>query len=281
MLSLLKGLRVVDLSTIVLGPYATQFLGDFGADVIKVEAQGGDVFRAVRPGRTDDLGVGFLNFNRNKRSIAVDLKQPEGKEILHKLVAQADVLVHNMRGKSAQDLGADYATLKAINPKLVYCAAPGFASTGPDAQSPAYDDIIQARSGLAALNADADGAPQFVRTIACDKVVGLHLALAVVSGVVQQLRTGEGCNIEVPMLESMTAFVMAEHLAGHTLQPSEGELGYDRLMSKNRKPYKTQNGYVAIMPYNTKHWQRFFGLIGREDLVEAEWVTDSVKRSST
>ena len=279
MLSLLKGLRVVDLSTIVLGPYATQFLGDFGADVIKVEAQGGDVFRAVRPGRTDDLGVGFLNFNRNKRSIAVDLKQPEGKEILHKLVAQADVLVHNMRGKSAQDLDADYATLKAINPKLVYCAAPGFASTGPDAQSPAYDDIIQARSGLAALNADADGAPQFVRTIACDKVVGLHLALAVVSGVVQQLRTGEGCNIEVPMLESMTAFVMAEHLAGHTLQPAEGELGYDRLMSKNRKPYKTQNGYVAIMPYNTKHWQRFFGLVGREDLAAAEWVTDSVMRS--
>ena len=120
MLSLLKGLRVVDLSTIVLGPYATQFLGDFGADVIKVEAQGGDVFRAVRPGRTDDLGVGFLNFNRNKRSIAVDLKQPEGKEILHKLVAQADVLVHNMRGKSAKDLGADFATLKGINPQLVY-----------------------------------------------------------------------------------------------------------------------------------------------------------------
>ncbi|MFQ3347043.1 MAG: crotonobetainyl-CoA:carnitine CoA-transferase CaiB-like acyl-CoA transferase [Candidatus Azotimanducaceae bacterium] len=279
MLSLLKGLRVVDLSTIVLGPYATQFLGDFGADVIKVEAQGGDVFRAVRPGRTDDLGVGFLNFNRNKRSIAVDLKQSEGKEILHKLVAQADVLVHNMRGKSAKDLGADFATLKGINPQLVYCAAPGFASTGPDAQSPAYDDIIQARSGLAALNADADGAPQFVRTIACDKVVGLHLALAVVSGVVQQLRTGEGCNIEVPMLESMTAFVMAEHLAGHTLQPSEGELGYDRLMSKNRKPYKTQNGYVAIMPYNTKHWQRFFVLVGREDLAEAKWVTDSAKRS--
>lgn len=279
MLSLLKGLRVVDLSTIVLGPYATQFLGDFGADVIKVEAQGGDVFRAVRPGRTDDLGVGFLNFNRNKRSIAVDLKQSEGKEILHKLVAHADVFVHNMRGKSAQDLGADFATLKAINPQLVYCAAPGFGSVGPDAQSPAYDDIIQARSGLAALNADANGAPQFVRTIACDKVVGLHLALAVVSGVVQQQRTGEGCNIEVPMLESMTAFVMAEHLAGHTLQPSEGELGYDRLMSKNRKPYKTQNGYIAIMPYNTKHWQRFFGLVGREDLAEAEWVTDSVQRS--
>ena len=277
--SLLKGLRVVDLSTIVLGPYATQFLGDFGADVIKVEAQGGDVFRAVRPGRTEDLGAGFLNFNRNKRSLAVDLKQPQGREILHKLVAQADVLVHNMRGKSAQDLGADFATLKMINPKLVYCAAPGFASVGPDAQSPAYDDIIQARSGLAALNADADGAQQFVRTIACDKVVGLHLALAVVSGVVQQQRTGEGCNIEVPMLESMAAFVMAEHLAGHTLQPVEGELGYDRLMSKHRKPYKTQNGYIAIMPYNSKHWQRFFTLVGREDLAEAAWVTDSVQRS--
>jgi crotonobetainyl-CoA:carnitine CoA-transferase CaiB-like acyl-CoA transferase len=150
---------------------------------------------------------------------------------------------------------------------------------GPDAQTPAYDDIIQARSGLAALNSDIEGAPQFVRTIACDKIVDLHLAFAAVSGVVQQLRTGKGCSIEVPMLESMAALVMAEHLAGHTLVPVEGDLGYDRLMSQNRKPYMTQNGFIVIMPYNSKHWQRFLSLIGRDDLVSADWVIDSAQRS--
>ena len=152
MFDLLNGLKVVDLTTVVLGPYATQLLADFGADVTKLEPLAGDGFRAVRPGRHAELGVGFMNFNRNKRAIAVDLKQLEGREILYRLVAEADVFVHNMRGKAAAQLGIDYATLAPLNSRLVYCSGVGFASGGPDADSPAYDDIIQARSGLAALN---------------------------------------------------------------------------------------------------------------------------------
>lgn len=279
MSDLLKGLKVVDLTTVVLGPYATQLLADFGADVLKVEPFTGDGFRAVRPGRHAELGVGFLNFNRNKRALALDLKKPKGQEILHQLVADADVFVHNMRSKAANQLGVDYATLAAVNPRLVYCTGVGFATGGPDADSPAYDDIIQARSGLAALNKDADGEPQFVRTVVCDKVVGLHLALAIAAGVVKQLRKGKGCAIEVPMLESMAAFLLSEHLAGHTLVPAEGELGYERLMSVNRKPFKTLNGHIAVLPYSTKQWVSFFQLIKRDDLAQAAWIVDAAQRS--
>ena len=279
MFHLLKGLRIIDLTTVVLGPYATQFLGDLGADVIKVESPQGDVYRAARPGRRDDLGVGFLNFNRNKRSIVIDLKQERGRKVLHDLAATADAVVHNMRLSSASSLGASYQELKSINPTLVYCYSPGFGSGGPDCDAPAYDDTIQARSGLAALNADRDGAPQFVRTIACDKVVGLHLALAVVSGILHRQRTGAGVCIEAPMLETMASFLLAEHLAGHTLVPPEGALGYDRVMSPNRKPYRTKDGYLAILPYSTKHWIRFFELSDRKDLASDSKVTDPVQRS--
>ena len=279
MSDLLKGLKVVDLTTVVLGPYATQLLADFGADVLKVEPFAGDGFRAVRPGRHAELGVGFLNFNRNKRALALDLKKPQGQEILHQLVADADVFVHNMRSKAANQLGVDYATLAAVNPRLVYCTGVGFATGGPDADSPAYDDIIQARSGLAALNKDAHGEPQFVRTVVCDKVVGLHLALAIAAGVVKQLRQGKGCAIEVPMLESMAAFLLSEHLAGHTLVPPERELGYERLMSVNRKPFKTLNGHIAVLPYSTKQWVSFFQLIMRDDLAQAVWIVDAAQRS--
>ena len=279
MFTLLNGLKIVDLTTIVLGPYATQILGDLGADVIKVESLEGDVFRSVRPGRRDDLGVAFLNYNRNKRSVVLDLKQARGQKILHEMVAGADVIVHNMRSRSAASLGASYETLREVNPGLVYCYSPGFGELGPDRDAPAYDDIIQARSGLAALNADASAAPRFVRTIACDKVVGLHLALAVASGIIQRERTGKGVCIEAPMLESMVSFLLSEHLAGHTLIPEEGELGYDRMMSVNRKPYKTQDGYLAILPYSTKHWIRFFRLCQLDDWATADKVTDPVLRS--
>ena len=279
MFDLLKGLKVVDLTTVVLGPYATQLLADFGADVLKVEAFGGDVFRAVRPGRHAELGVGFLNFNRNKQALAVDLKSPEGREVLYRLVAEADVFVHNMRNKPARQLGVDYDSLADVNPRLVYCAGVGFAADGPDADAPAYDDIIQARSGLAALNKDAEGAPQFVRTIACDKVVGLHLALAVTAGVVKQQRENQGSCIEVPMLETMAAFLLSEHLAGHTLIPPQGDLGYERLFSAHRKPFKTANGYMAVLPYSSEQWVRFLSLAGRDDLAAADWVIDAARRS--
>ena len=279
MFDLLHGLKVIDLSTIALGPYATQLLGDLGADVIKVESPAGDVFRAVRPGRRDDLGVAFLNYNRNKRSLALDLQQPEGQAILKRLAGRADVFVHNMRASSAAKLGASYEVLAEANPKIVYCYSPGFGERGSSRDDPAYDDIIQARSGLAALNADASGEPKFVRTIACDKIVGLHLALAVVSGVAQQQRTGRGVYIEVPMLESMASFLLTEHLAGHTLVPAEGELGYDRLMTANRKPHRTKDGYAVILPYSTKHWVRFFEICDLPDWATAEKVVNPVQRS--
>ena len=279
MLSLLQGIKVVDFTTVVLGPYATQFLADFGADVIKVEPLDGDGFRGVRPGPSPDVGAGFANFNRNKRSIALDLKKTRGQEILAKLVEHCDVVVHNMRGQSAQALGISYEQLQRIKPDLVYCWSAGFASVGPDADSPAYDDIIQARSGMAALNADASGAPQFFRGILCDKVVGLHLALAVASALVQKARSGKGQNIEVPMLEAMTGFLMAEHLAGHTMVPPQGEMGYQRLMSPNRRPYKTQDGFMAIMPYSSRHWVRFLNLVGETALAQADWVIDPGARS--
>ena len=279
MFDLLKGLTVADLSTIALGPYATQLLGDMGADVIKVESPGGDVFRAVRPGRRDDLGVAFMNYNRNKRSMVIDLKQPDGQAILKQLAGKSDVLVHNMRKSSAANLGASYETLSEANPQIVYCYSPGFGERGASRDDPAYDDVIQARSGLAALNADASGEPKFLRTIACDKIVGLHLALAVVSGVVQRQRTGRGVCIEVPMLESMASFLLLEHLAGHTLVPAEGELGYDRLMTANRKPHRTQDGFVVILPYSTKHWVRFFEICGLPDWASADKVLNPVERS--
>ena len=279
MFDLLKGLKVIDLSTIALGPYATQSLGDLGADVIKVESPEGDVFRAVRPGRRDDLGVAFLNYNRNKRSLAIDLKQREGQAILKRLAGSADVFVHNMRASSAAKLGASYEVLAEANPKIVYCYSPGFGERGSSRDDPAYDDIIQARSGLAAINADTSGEPKFVRTIACDKIVGLHLALAVVSGVVQQQRTGSGVCIEVPMLESMASFLLTEHLAGHTLIPAEGTLGYDRLMTANRKPHRTKDGYAVILPYSTKHWIRFFEICDLPDWATAEKVVNPVQRS--
>ena len=279
MFQLLKGLKIIDLTTIVLGPYATQLLADLGAEVIKIESLDGDVFRAVRPGRRDDLGVAFMNFNRNKRSLTLDLKQPRGQEILHALVHRSDVLVHNMRARSATKLGASYDTLKEVNPSLVYCYSPGFGSLGPDADAPAYDDIIQSRSGLTDLNANSEGAPQFLRTIAADKVVGLHLALAVASGLIQKERTGKGVCIEAPMLESMVSFLLSEHLAGKTLVPSEGELGYDRMMTPNRKPHKTKDGYLVILPYSTRHWIRFFQLCELEDWATANKVVDPLLRS--
>ena len=279
MLTLLEGIKVLDFTTVVLGPYASQFLGDFGADVIKVEPLEGDGFRAARPGPSADIGAGFANFNRNKRSIAIDLKQSAGQDLVARLVSDVDVVVHNMRGMSAEALGIDFDQLKRLKPDLVYCWSPGFGGEGPDANSPAYDDIIQARSGIAALNADAQGAPQFVRSVLCDKVVGLHLALAVAAALVHRERTGKGKSIEVPMLETMASFMLAEHLAGHTMQPPQGELGYQRLMSRNRRPFKTADGYMAIMPYSTKHWIRFLICVGENALAEQDWVQDAAARS--
>ena len=280
MYEVLKDIRVVDLTTTYLGPYATQFLGDMGADVIKVEPLDGDVGRSPGPSRTPDMGAGFLNTNRNKRSIAIDLRKPEGRDVVLRLIARGDAVVHNMRPKAAAKLGLSYEDAKRANRAIVYCFSPGFGQDGPYADEPAYDDTIQAMSGLAQLNADSTGAPRFLPSIVADKVVGLHLAFALAAGLVRRLKTGEGCAIEAPMFESVVAFLLVEHLAGRTFVPPLGPAGYERMLAKNRRPYKTRDGYVAIMPYTTQQWTRFMECIGRNDLLNEEWVTDPVKRSA-
>ena len=278
MYDLLKGLRVIDLSTVVLGPYATQLVADMGADVIKVEPKGGDVFRAARPGRKGGDGAGFLNLNRNKRSIALDLTTAEDKKTLIDLVASADVFVHNLRDSGARKLGVDYAAVSAQKPDIVYCSARGFGR-GVYGDEPAYDDCIQAASGLAWLNADESGAPRFVRTVLCDKVAGLHLAFAIATGIAARERTGRGCFIETPMFEAMASFLLIEQLSGQTFVPPLPDRGYARLNAAGRRPYPTRDGYVAIMPYTAAQWRRFLALIDRNELADSPRIADDEMRS--
>ena len=280
MFDLLKGIRILDLTTTYLGPYATQFLGDMGADIIKIEPPGGEVGRSPRPGRSPEMGAGFLNTNRNKRSLAIDLRTQAGRDVILRLAQQSGAFVHNMRPQAVARLGLSYDQLRRTNPAIVYCLAPGFDQHGPMAAQPAYDDIIQALSGLAHLNRDDSGAPRFLPTIVCDKVVGVHLAFAIATGLAHRFKTGEGCAIEVPMFETMAGFLLVEHLSGHTFRPPLASLGYERMMAVNRRPYRTRDGYMAIMPYTTQQWTRFLEAVGRSDLLTEDWVRDPVQRSA-
>lgn len=279
MLTLLKGIRVLDFTTVVLGPYAGQMLGDLGADVIKIEPLAGDVFRAVRPGHHAEMGAGYLNLNRNKRSLAIDMRRPEGRAVIDRLVATADVVIHNMRAASAERLGVGFERLKGLNPRLAYCFAAGFGTGGRDEDTPAYDDTIQARSGVAALNALPSGEPRYLSTIVADKVGGLHLVVGTLAALAARDRTGEATCVEAPMFESMVSFLMAEQLAGRTFVPPLGRTGYDRLLSPYRKPHRTADGFIGLLPYNTQQWTRFLTLIGRDDLAADPRVTDPVQRS--
>ncbi len=279
MLSLLTGVRVLDFTTVVLGPYAGQMLGDLGADVIKIEPLAGDVFRAVRPGHHAEMGAGYLNLNRNKRSLAIDMRRPEGRTVIDRLVASADVVIHNMRAASADRLGIGFERLKGINPRIAYCFTAGFGVGGRDEDLPAYDDTIQARSGVAAINALATGEPRYLSTIVADKVGGLHLTVGALAALAARDRTGEATCVEAPMFESMVSFLMAEQLAGRTFVPPLGKTGYDRLLSPYRKPHRTADGFIGILPYNTQQWTRFLTLIGRDDLAADPRVTDPVERS--
>ena len=279
MYPLLKGLKIVDVTTIILGPFATQILGDLGAEVIKIEAIDGDLNRWTPPDGAPGIGAVFANNNRNKRSLAVDLKHPAGKEILRRLIKTADALVHNMRQDALDRLGFTWEAVHALNPRLVYCAALGYGSDGPYAGKPAYDDIIQAASGIAGLAAARDGAPAYHPTVTADKVAALHVVYAVLAALLHRERTGgEGQRVEVPMLEAMAAFTLNEHLMGATFD-ADGATGYHRTLSPNRKPYKTLDGHVAVLPYTTAQWARVLTAIGREDLAREPWFNDNTQRS--
>jgi len=279
MFQLLKGVTVLDLSTVVFGPFASQMLADFGADVIKVESPDGDIFRAAAPARSRGMGAGYINLNRNKRSISLDLKTTEGRAALDRLIADADVFLHNMRPKAIERLDLGYERLGQLNPRLVYCAAVGFGSDGPYANDPAYDDVIQSMTGFASMNIDPDAEPTLLPTIVTDKVAGLYALAGILGALMSRERTGFGMAVEAAMFESLASFMLAEHLSGHVFDPPEGSLRYDRLTSPHRRPHRTADGYIAALPYSTKHWSKFLRMIGRDDLADADWVRDASKRS--
>ncbi len=265
----LDGIRVIDITTVLLGPYGTQLLGDMGADVIKVEAPPtGDIARNMGTVRNPGMGGSYLNVNRNKRSLALDLKQDAAKEALRRLIPTADVFVHNMRPQAIGRLGFGYDDVAALKPDMVYVGAYGFGQEGPYRARPAYDDAIQAASGLASLFKRQDGQARYVPSTVADKIVGLTLSQAVAMALVHKERTGEGQFVEVPMLETLVSFNMVEHLNGGAYDPPIGSMGYQRVVTSARRPFPTQDGYVCILPYNDKQWLNFFTAVGRPELME-------------
>src|SRR6201987_2110470 len=275
----LAGIKILDLTTVVLGPLATQILGDLGAEVIKLESPDGDIMRYAGPARHREMGHVFLNLNRNKRSLALDLKRPEAAPVLFALVAQSDVLMHNMRVQAMARLGFAWERLCEVNPRLVYCSAQGYGQNGPLADRPAFDDIIQGGSGLVALEMGTGGEARFVPTLIGDKTVGLTMVYAVMAALLQRERTGRGQAVEVPMLETMTAFVMAEHMGGLTFEPPLGPPGYSRMLAPDRRPHRTADGHICILPYTDRHWRDFFRLAGRPELAQDPRLTDAPTRS--
>lgn len=262
----LGGIRVIDITNVIMGPFATHILADMGADVIKVESAEGDSFRSYRPNRNEGMAGGFLHLNRNKRSVVLDLKQASGMAALHKLIATADVFVHSLRPKAIQKLGLGYDSVRAIRPDIIYCGAYGFGEKGPYRDKAAYDDIIQAGSGLAALHIPSRGEPAFMPTVLCDKLSGQVIAYSVIAALFQHERGGGGQAIEVPMFETTAEFAYIEHLLGFAFEPPLGPTGYVRVVSPRRKPFRTADGYMCILPYSDRNWRDFFEFVGRPDL---------------
>lgn len=276
----LDGIRVVDLTSVVLGPIATQLFADFGADVIKVEGPAGDIIRSNGVSRTKGMGSIYLSLNRNKRSIVLDLKNEKDKAVLRELIGKADVLVHNMRVKAIEKLGFGYETVKQLNPALVYCVATGFGQDGPDKDKPAFDDIIQASCGFVGISSLGKEAPEYSPNLIADKTVGLYMANAVMAALVHRGRSGKGQYVEVPMLETMASFVLAEHMAGLSFPDSNEPAGYKRIINGGRRPYKTKDGWIGVLPYTEKHWRAFFSAVDKAELIETFDIADRAKRNA-
>lgn len=251
----LAGLKVIDLTTVVMGPYASQMLAEFGAEVIKIEAPAGDSTRQIGPAREAGMAALFLAVNRNKRSVVLDLKTASGREALLALVKQADVFMHNMRPDKllALDLGPD--RLRRVNQRLVYAELTGFASAGPYAGRPAYDDVIQGLSGLAAMMEMQTGEARYMPTTLADKVGSLVASSAIMAALLRRGVSGEGSTVEIPMFESVVSFGLVEHAQGTLFDPPASEIGYRRAIAPSRRPFDTLDGHVCVMPYSDVHWQ--------------------------
>jgi crotonobetainyl-CoA:carnitine CoA-transferase CaiB-like acyl-CoA transferase len=271
----LTGVRVLDLTTVVMGPFATQILAELGAEVVKVESREGDNMRHVGPSRHPGMGHIFLHTGRGKRSLVLDLKDPRGRAALLALAARADVLVYNVRPQAMARLGLDYAALRAANPRILYVGCYGYSQRGPYAAKPAYDDLIQAAAGVPSLLwRQGSDVPRYAPVLLADRLTGLHVVYAVTAALFQRERTGRGQAVEVPMYESAAHFVLGDHLGGATFDPPLGDTGYARLLAEHRRPYATRDGHVCVLIYNDKQWQSFFAALGEpERMAEPRFAT--------
>jgi crotonobetainyl-CoA:carnitine CoA-transferase CaiB-like acyl-CoA transferase len=267
----LTGFRILDLTTVVLGPFATQLLADLGADVVKVEPPEGDVLRNIAPMRNPRMGHIFLHHNRNKRSLVLDLKQPAGRDAVLRLAGKADALVYNVRPQAMQRLRLSYEDVAAVNPRIVYVGAYGYGERGRYAGQPAYDDLIQGMSGLPwATQAAGADRPRYVPTAITDRITGLATVNAVTTALLCRERTGKGQSVEVPMYETVAHMVLGDHLCGRTFDPPVDPVQYERMLAPHRVPYATRDGYICVLVYNDKHWRSFFRLVGREAMLDSD-----------
>jgi crotonobetainyl-CoA:carnitine CoA-transferase CaiB-like acyl-CoA transferase len=275
--SILGGLRVADMTTVIFGPYCTQVLADLGAEVIKVEPETGDASRNIgASAKTPFMGPLHMRMNRGKRSVVWNLKTSEGRAAMEALLASSDIFIHNIRSEAIERAGLSYESVRKLRPDIIYVHCTGFDQSGPNAALPAYDDIIQAASGVASLLPRVDGnpMPRYFPMAMADKVSGLHAVYAVLAAVVHRLRTGEGQHVEVPMLESLVSFNLLDHLYEKTFVPPIGSTGYARQLDPVRQPMRTQDGYIAIAPYQDGRWVKFFEIAGRPEVLLEEGLTD-------
>ena len=264
----LKGLKIIELTSVVLGPWAAQILADMGAEVIKVEAPFGDSNRQLGASRNPNMAALYLSNNRNKRSLVLDLKQASARDALLAIIKDSDVFLHNNRPQVMTKLKLEYSDVKSVNENIIYCGTYGYSKDGPYGEKGALDDSIQAASGIAALNELVLGEPRYLPTVVADKTTAITVVYSILAALFHRERTGHGQAVEVPMFETMVSFVMAEHIWGEVFEPPLGKAGYTRLMSHHRKPYKTKDGYIAVLPYMNNHWKTFCEKAGRQDLIE-------------
>ncbi|MFE5703461.1 CaiB/BaiF CoA transferase family protein [Rhodococcus koreensis] len=266
----LAGVRILDLTTVVMGPSATRILADLGADVIKVESPNGDTMRWIGPDRSPGMGPLYLQSNHNKRSIRLDLKTEEDLAALRSLIPTVDVIVTNVRPAGMTRLGLDYDGIRDLNDSIIYCSAVGYGTSGPESGKAVYDDLMQAASGIADLFGQVDGEPRYAPINLCDRIVGNYLVIGIIAALYHRLATGEGQFVEVPMFETMAQFVLADHIGGEAFVPAAGEMGYRRLLSRTRRPYPTKDGHIAVVVYSNKHWQAFSAFLGIDDLTQSD-----------
>lgn len=279
--AMLEGVRIADMSTVIFGPYCTQILADMGADVIKIEPPTGDTARNIgKPAKTRGMGALHLTINRGKRSVNWDVRSEEGRVAVRKLIETSDVFIHNVRLDGVKRLGLDYDAVRAINPGIVYVHCTGFGQAGPYAPFAAYDDVIQASSGIASLlpRVTENPAPRYLPMAIADKVSGLTAAYAVLGAIIHKLRTGEGQHVEVPMLESVAAFNLLEHMSGRTTEPRTGPMGYARQVDKERQPFPTRDGHISIAPYVDGNWIKLFDACGHGEILQDPLLADPVSR---